>query len=108
MPGPRITELDVTRFTEGDCHILAHVLSALVGWPTYTLHQGDKRPGIHAFVYRRGIAIDVRGARPVDALLDDWEYAAGIVKTVDLDWGRAVFPGSWRRARTIAPLLIPA
>lgn len=108
MRGPRITKLDIERFTEGDCHILAKVLHTLVEWPTYTLHTGDKQPGMHAFVYRRGTAIDVKGARPIDALMEDWEYAVGIVKTTDIDWGGEIFRGSWRRARTIAPLLIPA
>jgi hypothetical protein len=108
MRGPRITELDITRFTEGDCHILAKVLNALIGWPMYTLHTGDNEPGMHAFVFSDGVTIDVYGARPMDALLCDWDMAQGIVETPEIDWGPAIFHGSWRRARTIAPLLIPA
>lgn len=105
--GPRITELDIVRFTEGDCHILARVLHEVTGWPTHALHDGyNKEPNLHAFVYSEGLAIDVRGAQPVDQLLAQWEYAEGIVQTEDIDWGRAIFSGSWRRARTIAPLLV--
>jgi len=106
--GPRITELDITRFTEGDCHILAKVLNTLIGWPMYALHMGDNDPNIHAFVFSKGTVIDVRGARESAELFEEWEYAEGMIEAPEIDWGPAIFPGSWRRARTIAPLLIPA
>jgi hypothetical protein len=106
--GPRITELDITRFTEGDCHILAKVLHLRTLWPLCTFHRGDCEPDLHAFVCDGDTAIDVRGARPIDDLLCEWEDAAGFIEISELNWGKEIFPGSRRRAHTIAPLLIPA
>lgn len=109
MRGPRITELDIERFTEGDCHILAKVLHALTGLPIFTFHI-DEEPSLHAFVMDEndGTVIDVKGARPVDEVFNEWQWADpdGVIPVPELDWGAETRRGSWRRARTIAPLLI--
>lgn len=106
MAGVRITSKDIERFTEGDCDILAHELERITGWPLYSLHQGRKAFSLHAFVLAPGrIAVDVRGARPVAAMVREWEGAHGYMRGGwELEAGE-VFAGSRRRARQIAPHL---
>ena len=61
----RITQLDLERFSNGDCLILAQELHRLTDWPIYALHNGDvaREPEAHAFVLAPGkIAVDVQGA----------------------------------------------
>lgn len=111
MAGVRITPLDIERFTCGDCDVLAHVLNQLTGWPVYSLHWGDRDDdvGLHAFVLAPGkVAVDIEGARHVSKLVRRWSeggargYVRGCWSTPHT---HEAYPGSWRRARKVAPHL---
>lgn len=58
-----ITELDILRFTEGDCHYLARVLSQKTGRPIGSFNGYDS-PDLHAFlIVGRNKILDVEGLR---------------------------------------------
>lgn len=63
---------DVTRFTEGDCHLLARAIHRHTGW-TFCTFEYKGSPDAHAFVQRPdGLYVDVEGVVDEDALLNKW------------------------------------
>lgn len=53
---------DYTRFTKGDCGILARAIHKRTGWPVCTFTDWAGRPGLHAFVKRPdGTFLDIEG-----------------------------------------------
>lgn len=52
----------LTRFTEGDCHILARAIHEATGWPMATFVSEDGEPDLHAFVkLPNGRFLDIEG-----------------------------------------------
>lgn len=70
MEQDTITEDDRYTFEYGDCHTLALAIHKLTGWQLAALGKPDEACGGHAFVITpSGQALDIRGRRPVKALL---------------------------------------
>lgn len=100
----RITPKDVMRFTEGDCLILAEELSAVTGYPVYSLRTNERHHDLHAFVMTPGRkALDVNGLTPIKRMIAQWG-ADGCSKGSWVGFPE-MWRGSRRRARQIAPLL---
>ena len=103
MAQRRITDRDRMRFTEGDCLILAEELSAVTGYPVYSL-RSEWGHDLHAFVLMPGRkALDVTGTMHVQTMVAKWG-ALGYMRGA-WDGLPESFRGSRRRARQIAPLL---
>lgn len=115
-----IVEDDVERFTAGDCHVLAHVLSQLTGWDIWAFNVYGQ-PDYHAFVRTPSrYILDIEGLhRDVRAFKELWSALCGedeatpprLMRTSHAEcakrWGHAeMFPGSWARAREVAPALL--
>lgn len=117
---PRITKLDIERFTCGDCHLLAREIARVTGWAVCSFaYADDDEPDIHAFVQApNGDLIDIEGRWTPEALLTRWGKVFGpdiqIIQTTfaeivrcwwkdpqNPDYGRY----SLRRARQLAPHL---
>jgi hypothetical protein len=65
---------DITRFTEGDCHILARAIHRHTGWAfcTFEFRGG---PDAHAFVRRSdGYYVDVQGVATEAEMLRRWYH----------------------------------
>lgn len=65
-----------TRFTCGDCHILARAIHRVTGWPmaTFSFKSGKERlPDTHAFVrLPDGRYLDIEGVRTADEMYERW------------------------------------
>lgn len=103
---------DITRFTEGDCHVLAFRLHRVTGWTLATFGFGSQ-PVSHAFVIcPDGDALDVEGKRPMAEFLRKWGEDKVLTWTLDTwpdkFWEREPCFGrySYRRARVIAGKLL--
>lgn len=110
----RITELDIIRFTEGDCHILARAIHLLTGWPMFSFDDGHGDPDLHAFVIApSGKALDIEGLHSLRDLRRDWG-SSPLVETsyeaIVSIWGHETSFGrySFARARKLAPMLVEA
>lgn len=115
------TDDDIHRFTEGDCHVLAQVLSQLTGWGVWAFDI-DGQPDYHAFVRTPArYILDIEGLhRDVVAFKKNWSWMCGdddaltfprLRRTSHAEcaehWGHTeMFPGSWERARELAPGLL--
>lgn len=105
-----ITDRDISRFTEGDCHIFAAALEKLTGWPLHCFtYQGA--PSDHAFVVRPdGKAVDIEGVHEMREFKKAWhchKYARFTRRQlIEAEWGGPVFGDySYRRARQLAPVI---
>ena len=94
---PGITEADVCRFTEGDCHILAYALNKRTSYPIATFyyeedykHCGD----IHAFILLPGgRVLDVTGIHAQKDFYREW------ITRHDYGEDYKITPQSWRELR---------
>lgn len=71
----RPTEHTVEAFTEGDCWLLAIVLSKRTGWPIVIMHVLDE-PGWWRHVavqHPSGKILDIEGLQSEDDFFDRWE-----------------------------------
>jgi hypothetical protein len=66
---------DHTRFTEGDCHILARAIHDATGWPMATFTARDDRPTDHAFVQMPdGRYLDIEGVKSYRDMVKVWGF----------------------------------
>lgn len=109
---PEITSNDISRFTEGDCHILARVLHDHSGghYQMATLIENS-----HAFcVVDKDTALDINGFQPMEEFLKEWDSKGYLM--VGWDFLRKYGHGkprdarfgkySWERAKKLAPILV--
>lgn len=81
----RITNNDIARFTEGECHYLARAIHLLTGWDIHCF-QDDGQPYMHAFVLMpNGNYLDVEGEK---TLKDMREWS-----------GHKILPFTWQEIR---------
>jgi hypothetical protein len=111
-----ITERDVERFTEGDCHVLAKRLHRVAGLPLHTFIYGDEID-LHAFVMVGNKALDVMGLWDIQDFINEWSIGTTPTKisppmSIDffnLNWegGRPQLTRySYKRAREVADILL--
>lgn len=121
-PASIITDRDIERFSEGDCHVLANALSKITGWAIAAFTSPHSSgPCFHVFCLREdGVPIDIRGAQTdieefkqywwaddykeftMEQILTDWKRASD----EDNPWQHPVFGHySFKRARQVALLL---
>lgn len=68
-----ITDLDIERFTCGDCHIFARAMNRCTGWELQTFYNGSEPDG-HAFVVTPdGRRVDIEGAWTPSAHDKAWD-----------------------------------
>lgn len=66
---------DLVRFTCGDCHIYARVLSKHTGWPMYCFTTDMMMPTDHAFVlHPSGDPVDIEGRHNLSTFLERWDH----------------------------------
>lgn len=107
-------EPDVSRFTEGDCHVLARELSKLTGWPCVTFdYPNDPRGSIHCAVQMPdGRIMDVLGIHDPGDFSEMWAdfgypKFSQRSKRIMRQWGGAQFGSySYERARVLARRLL--
>lgn len=125
--GPAVTvklsQWDVSRFTEGDCHILAQAIYKRTGWPIYGFdgmyYDGEPGCAYHCFVLMPdGRVLDVEGPQGIKEFKEKWGQQKGkIIPFSERDreeWGGPQWYGhhggspkySKRRARILAKRLL--
>lgn len=110
MATVRITKLDEERYTNGDCHILAHEIHKITGWPFHCFIV-DGYADLHAFVVTPSKRVlDVRGPCALKTFYEQWghdQHRACDPEAVKREWGGAQFgPHSSRRAERLAQHLV--
>ena len=103
------TNLDVSRFTKGDCHFLARAIHRRTGWPMAAFDLNG--PDIHAFVVMPdGRLLDVYGPQTQMQARKRWNVSHPIKR---FSWkelsefGEPMFgANSVRRARDLSRLLV--
>lgn len=110
----RITEKDITRFTCGDCNILAQELyDACDG--KYKLAEANDGPvglcGVHAFLkLDNKLGLDIYGVRPIKEITKRYGSRHKSVKRdfFAKEWRspHELYPGSKKRAKVIAKHLL--
>jgi hypothetical protein len=111
-----ITLDDISRFTEGDCHILAKRLHRVGG---LTLHSFDFNGALdmHVFNMWNGYALDVEGLHDPAAFGYAWKIGTTIPKIsrpltpheINTEWENmkpCYGHYSYRRARQVADMLL--
>lgn len=110
-----ITDRDIYRFTDGDCHVLARAIHRLTGWTMASIYDPYMDgPNYHAFVLRPdGKALDVEGLHDPDALVSYYGDPESYLMPVQWEallsygWPRNAFGDySRKRARQVAKFLI--
>lgn len=109
----KITDNDIFRFTEGECHYLARAINQITGWTIVSFSQYGWEPEEHVFVRMPdGRALDVEGTRSLRGIAREWRRSA---KEIDeFDWSEIM--DSWgfykptsytyRRAKQVANFLV--
>jgi hypothetical protein len=107
-----ITNLDIERYTCGDCHYLARALHKLTGWPMAAFVDRWGDPDRHAFVLTPdGDVFDVHGIESPHDARRRWRAPRRRIQTFEwpdlLAFGEPEFgPYSVRRARIVARQLV--
>ena len=109
-----ITDDDVHVFTEGSCHVLAHEVHKLTGWPIHCFVGDDKKLEQHAFIVPRpGWRLDVEGLSPADQHDKRWGWSLRVPKTNHQTFSWKQISAKWgawechaERAAEIAPLIV--
>ncbi len=101
---------DISRFTEGDCHVFAAAVHRLTGWPIHVFND-EGTPYLHAFVVAPdGKAVDIMGVRSMEDLLNEWgelEHLHYKWEDLKLEWGANTYGAySVKRARLMARRLL--
>lgn len=110
-----ITWNDITRFTEGDCHILAKRLHRHHGLSLHAL-EWDGQLDIHVFNLYNGKPLDVEGLHDEEDFCESWKIGITIPNIshpltpaeVNMQWDNMKPAGghySYRRARVVADML---
>lgn len=111
-----IIERDITRFTEGDCHILAKRLHRVAGLPLHTFVYGGQID-LHAFVMHGDKPLDVMGLWDKYDFIAEWSVGTTPTKIsppmsadfLNLNWGEPTPEYghySYKRARVVADILL--
>lgn len=75
MTGVRITQRDITIFTEGDCHTLAMAIHRHTGWPVHAFIRDNGEADVHAFVKMPdGMYLDVLGVKSEKQMWESWGF----------------------------------
>jgi hypothetical protein len=117
-----ITEKDVKTFQHGWCHVLAHEIQEITGWPIHAFFTDDSLdPLIHAFnVTPEGRIVDINGVQTREDFERRWDLyfveehgdSDGFRQDrtcwedIESAWEIPKRQSVWRRAREIAPLLV--
>jgi hypothetical protein len=107
-----ILENDISRFTEGDCLVLAKRLHRVGGLPLHTFMYADQYD-LHAFVMHDGKPLDVMGLHDLDEFIADWSVGSSRAelspplepKDVSF-WALEFGKYSYARARIVAEILL--
>lgn len=98
---PAPSSLDVSRFTEGDCHYLARAVQRITGWPICTF-GGESDPDdpyryeLHAFVQAPdGLVGDVTGWSTIKEMCATWGQSPVSSVIVDASWDALRQEWSW-------------
>lgn len=105
-----------TRFTEGDCHILARAIHEATGWPIATFSY-DGGPDTHAFVQMPdGRYLDIEGTFTRKQMLDRWTIKPRVIlhfdsvaalHAADEGWTESIeWPSSRKIAERVARKLL--
>lgn len=109
-PTITITDDDKYMFEHGDCHTLALAIHHLTGWQLAALGEPDEACGGHAFVVTpSGQALDIRGQRPMEALLKQYRdrtWSPHNVASIDHEFGGAYEDNAPARAKALAVHLV--
>ena len=110
---------DVTRFSCGDCFILARRIHHIAGWPMHCFASCYDEPSFHAFnVTPDGRAIDVTGDYAMSTFCKKWgcykhrDFSRAEMRIWDTDektgeWLGPVFGKySYQRARVVADRIV--
>lgn len=118
MAVTKITKADISRFTEGDCHVLARAIHLATGWDFAAFWNNEWGWDVHAFVLTPGgFPLDVLGLHTdVREFLGRWRKSSGErdlqIKKADHeklfnDWMGVTFGEySVRRAKTLVPVIL--
>lgn len=107
----RITDLDIIRFTEGDCHYLARAINHITGWPIHCFTWDDGEPEGHAFIVMpNGKILDVEGVHTPEQFYKSWhatthkEFPFEIIRACfgTPDYGKYTYT----RAKQVAEFLV--
>ena len=116
MPTATVDDLErhITRYTEGDCWILALALAERSGWTVAaTADEG------HIFIIKpdSDLALDIEGLRPLESLLASWGGRRQRIRRFENlteakayfnadDWGSYSKRYQWRLAERVAERLL--
>jgi len=103
-----VTEDDIEKFTEGDCHIFAWHVQRVTGWPIHVFNYGG--PDLHAFnLAPDGRPFDVEGISDWRAFRKKWSTEPTMrvsYRRLRRTFGGPRFCDSHARARELAPLVV--
>lgn len=73
---------DARVFSQGACHVFAHVLKKRFGYRTFGVKKTTKSYS-HVYCLGRALAVDVSGKRDEDDVLADWQQYEGMYSRAD-------------------------
>jgi len=89
----QITSNDQLIFTSGACHLLAHEINELTGWPIHCFMDEPNYPAPchHAFIVpRKGWRLDVNGFQPAVEHNGKWTCVSGKHSHKKFSYGKIV------------------
>lgn len=106
----KVRPADVSRFTEGDCHIFARHMATVTGYPLAVFLDECEFPDLHAFVVTPDGPIDILGLHAWDDFFVLWRSRRWRTITwaeLERDWGGwTISRWSVERARQLVPVVL--